>query len=172
MSLGEGLRRAASRIPIIFYWMVAHFLFAFTVPERFKPWLCGLRWRQACLLIPPLLINEPMGFVPTLQRSSQLMRTFAGKHPQSNFTYTWFSLLLRLLSMIPVSLGFKINTFSAIITGAAITFVLLLIVSIIFKAAIMVILQALYDWIAKGKVFRGFNAEDISIAISPTTFKN
>lgn len=165
ISLRKGLRAAAKRLVTIFYWTVAHFIFAIKVPERFKPLLSELNWRSASFLIPPLIVNEPAGFASTLRRSSQLMRASAGKYPQMNFTYSWFSFFLRLLCLIPITVGLTIHTLPWMITGAAITFILLLALVVALKTILVVILQAIYEWVAHHKVLRGFCVEDISTAI-------
>lgn len=174
VNLKQSLRIAWRRFWIIFLSIFAHFTLGFVVmifhgqfneSGRINRLLSGLNWRFATLLMAPLIINEPMDFLPTLQRSSQLMYDFAGKNPQFNFSCSYLSLFLRALCTLPMIVGLHIDTPLGITAGLVATFFLLLGVAVLFNATFVVISQALYQQIAHHKTIAHFCTQDLTAAI-------
>lgn len=172
----DGIRTAGRCFPVIFNYIIVHFAFGvanliFRKKIKESPWvnrlLSGLNWVYATFLFPTVLVNEPAGLQATLQRSSSLMKNFAGKNPRINYSFFWVGLGCRFLAFIPSIIGYQINKPTWIVAGVTLTYLLLLAIAIIFNALHTVILQALYEYIAHGKTMRHFQTNDLATAISP-----
>jgi Family of unknown function (DUF6159) len=175
ISLTQGFRTAARRWLIIFEFILAYFTVGFWVNlfrSQFSPTgrinqlLSGLSWGMAIFLMPTLIINEPAGFTKTLQRSSQLMFDFASPNPQLNFSYMWFSLLTRFIGLLPLLIAAEFHSLAVHIVGMVVTFFLLLGIVVLFNAAFVSILQALYQYIAHRRTLPSFQTSDLETAIS------
>ncbi len=175
-SIRDGLRTAGQCFPVIFNYIIVHFVFGvanliFHKKIKESPWvnrlLSGLNWAFATLLLPTVLVNEPAGLQATLQRSSSLMKNFAGKNPRINYSFFWVGSGCRFLAFIPSIIGYQINKPAGIIAGVTLTYLLLLATAIVFNALHTVIFQALYEYIAHGKTIRHFQTNDLSRVISP-----
>jgi len=167
--LSAGFGEAGRRFWTIFCWIIAHFTFGIFImifrsqldeSGRINRLLSGLPWRTASFLVTPLIVNQPAGFIPTLQRSSRLMREYAGKNPRINYGYGWLSLSLRILSFVPMAV-----TSSPI--GIVLTCILLLMVMVLFNGTAIAILQGLYQFIAHGQTIPHFRTKDLTAAITP-----
>lgn len=175
MSLWAGMRAADRRFWTILSWIVMHFTFGFVVTafrnkltqvEQINRWLCGLRWPFACFLFQPLIINEPAGFFKTLQRSSELISQSVGKNPSVNFSYMLLSLMMRLVSTLPVVIGFHLHQPLWIAIGGTLSFMLLLGVVTFFNGISVTILYAYYQFLAHGKTVRHFQTQDIATILA------
>ena len=175
-SLRDGLRTAGQCFPVIFNYIIVHFVFGianliFRKKIKESPWvnrlLSGLSWVYATFLFPTVLVNEPAGLQATLQRSSSLMKDFAGKNPRINYSFFWVGLGCRFLAFIPSIISYQINKPAWIVAGVTLTYLLLLATAIVFNALHTVIFQAMYEYIAHRKTIRYFQTDDLATAISP-----
>ena len=177
--LSASLRAAKQRLGVIFYAILANFTLniiamifrgKFKESDRLGQLLSGLNWAWAYFLVFPLIMNETAGFLPSLQRSSQLMRHFAGKNPQIHYTFAWLSLALRLLCSIPMIAGFLTGQTVWSMVGSVITVLLYLGIAVILNGTSVIISQAFYQYIAHGKTITNFQTTDLATAISPSFF--
>jgi hypothetical protein len=174
--LPQGFRAVAQRIKIIIYYPVVHFVFGLTnvfFRRKFKEFIWTKRLFSdlplfyATFLIPSLLINEPADLRTTLQRSSSLMRRFAGKSPQIQYSFFWVSQICRLFAFIPTFVGYQINKPDWIMAGIVTTWALLLVISIALNAIHVVMTQAIYEYIAHAKTINHFRADDLAKTFIP-----
>lgn len=174
ISLRQAMNNANQRFWAITCWILFHFtvgIFINFFPDKLKEkakinqLLSGLSWPYASFLIPPLLITEPMSFTSTLKRSGELMLNFAGKKPIVNFSFFWINIFFRLLCFIPMFIAWMINQPLWTVIGTALTFSLLLIVSVLFNGISVVFFQAIYQYIAHGKTFPHFQTQDLSTSL-------
>lgn len=174
ISLVEGLRVAGQHFWNIFNWILAHFILG-SITAIFGKKLSetgfinrlfsGLNWRFASFFIPQMIIFEPGGFWQVLQRSSQLMRNFAGKYPQINYSYIWYSLFLRFFSMLPMTIGLQLGTRVWITSGITVTITLMLIIVVMVNAVFVTVHYAHYEYAANNKTIQHFRTPDLAAAI-------
>jgi hypothetical protein len=135
--------------------------------KKFNELLSGLSWAYATFFMLPLIIHEPAGFLTTLQRSSYLMRTYAGDKPKINYRYGFFSYPLRLLGLLPVIIGSHYAKPFSIALGIALTLLLTLTTMVIFNIFFIGIVEALYQLIAHNKIICQYRKKDLEAALLP-----
>jgi hypothetical protein len=175
LSLKSVIATANRRFWVILLWILIHFSFGIFVTffrkkiaenRRVNQLLSGLSWTFATFLLPPLLIDQPVGFKQSLQHSSQLMRDFAGDQPKINYSFTWISLISRGVSFIPLLVGLQTNNSLWIIISLIITILLLLSITVMQNALFNILNQALYQYIANKKTLPHFHTIDLATAIT------
>lgn len=171
VSLSAALKVADWRFGTIFSWIIAHFTFGGVVAvfrsklsesKRINYLLSGLSWPFASYLFPPLIITEPAGFFSTLRRSSELISQPFGQNPRLNYSNAFLSLSLRIVAMVPLTIGLHLQRPIWIILGAVISFLMILVISVVFNAASVAILYAFYEFLAHDKTIRHFKTQDIA----------
>lgn len=174
VSLKTALNKAWQRFWAVFVMIFAHFtvggftlLFGnrFAATSRFTQLVSGLPWRFASFFIPSLMVDNPVNYFQNLRRSSQLMLQIAGDKPQFNLGYLWLSLFFRLISMIPISIGFYLQQNIWKISGTSLTFLLLLAFVVMLNGIHVVIHFAIYHYFAHGITLKNFQATDLAQSI-------
>lgn len=172
----ESLKQAFRRLWVIFCWILIHFTFGFLLiffhqkliqSKKINHLLSGLGWAWANFFILPLIIHEPSGYFSTLQRSSQIMRAYAGDKPKLRYRYGFLSYSLRILSTLPMIIGLHLTPLVWKISGISLTFLMLLITMIIFNIFFVSVNAALYQLIVNNKVICGFQKKDLNAVIMP-----
>lgn len=176
IDLTASWRTAMHQSLAVIAWVLAHFTAGFVITvfrkkfsgaNRINTLLSGLSWGFATFLIFPVIISEHTGFMRSLQRSSQLIADYAGVQPQLNYSSTWLSIGLRIISIIPLLIGDYLGTPLSIAIGISCTAMLLLAVAALFNAAFTIVQQALYQYLAHKQTLMHFCSEDLATAISP-----
>ena len=70
------------------------------------------------------------------------------------------------MGMIPLSIGFHLQRPLWIALGGVISFLLILIIAVVFNAVSITTLYAFYEFLAHGKTIRRFETQDVA-TLSP-----
>lgn len=170
------LRQALVRLWTIFCWVLAHYTFGFMLLffhqklikfKKINYLLSGLSWTWASFFMLPLIIHEPAGFFTTLQRSSQIMRAYAGDKPKLRYRYGFLSYSLRIFSVMPMAIGLHFSQTVWIVSGIAVTFLLMLTTMVIFNVFFVGVTEALYQYVVHNKIIWGFHKKDLTAVLIP-----
>ena len=113
-TLGDGLRRAASRIHTILLWSLVSATVGrvFDALEsraglvgRLVVWFAGLGWSMATFLIVPVLVMEEQGVMDSIKRSAALLRQTWGEQLISGLAFGWLGLLFAVPGILLGVLG-------------------------------------------------------------------
>jgi hypothetical protein len=168
-SIAGGLRRAASRVPIILLWAlltstVGRVLLYF---ERQSGWLgelvlglLGLSWNMATFLIVPVLVMEDRGLLDSMRRSAALLRQTWGEQLISGIAFGWIAMLLAIPGVVVGALG--MNGHPIFIVPTVLWFVGMFAA---FTAAGDIFTVVLYRYATTGEAAAGYDADGLSGAL-------
>jgi len=173
-TIGDGLRAAASRLPVIAGWAVVSAtvgLVLRVIEDRsdkigqIVAGLLGMAWTVVSFLVVPVLIIENKNPFAALQESTVLLKKTWGEQLVSNFSFGGIFFLLMLPAFVLAGLAFYLGgpvVGIAVAVLAGIYFILLALV----QSALQAIFQtALYLYARDGVVPDGFNADVLGTAL-------
>jgi hypothetical protein len=168
-TLGDGLRRAASRVHTILLWS----LVSATVGQllrlvearagwtgRLVIWLAGLGWGMATFLIVPVLVMEEAGVMDSVRRSASLLRQTWGEQLISGLAFGWLGLLFAIPGIVLGVLG--ANGYPIFIVPAIVWFATMMAA---FTAAREIFNVALYRYATTGEAPSGHDAGALGNAL-------
>jgi hypothetical protein len=168
-TLGDGLRRAASRVHTILLWSIVSAtvgLIARWVESRVG-WVgrliagvLGLGWSMATYLIVPVLVMEEAGVIDSIKRSGALLRQSWGEQLISGLAFGWLGLLFTVPGIVLGVLG--ANGYPIFIVPAIAWFATMMAV---FTAAREIFTVALYRYATTGEAPSGYDAATLGGAL-------
>jgi hypothetical protein len=171
-TIGDGLRTAASRLPVIAGWALVSAtvgLLLRIIEERspklvgqIVAGLLGMGWTIVSFLVVPILVIENKGPIAALQESTTLLKRTWGEQIVGNFSFGSVFFLLMLPAFALVVAGFY---FGGAVVGiiCAVLAVLYMIVLSLIQSALQAIFQtALYLYARDGQVPAGFHEDALS----------
>ena len=168
-TLGDGLRRAASRVHTILLWSlisatVGHIA---RVVEARAGWtgrliigVFGLGWGLSTYLVVPVLVMEEAGVVDSIRRSASLLRQTWGEQIISGLAFGWLGLLFAVPGIVLGVLG--ANGYPIFIVPAVLWFATMLAA---FTAASEIFTVALYRYATTGQPPAGYDAATMGSAL-------
>lgn len=173
-TVGDGLRAAASRLPVIAGWALvsASVGLILRIIEqrsekfgRFVAGMLGMGWTVVSFLVIPILVVENQGPMTALKESTRLLKKTWGEQLIGNFSFGLMFFLLGLpafaLFFLGVATGTGALTLLCIVLG-----VIYLIVLALVQSALQSIFQAaVYLYARDGQVPEGFHTEFLSEAM-------
>jgi hypothetical protein len=172
-TIGDGLRTAASRLPVIAGWALVSATVGLVlriIEDRSSKvgeivaGLLGLAWTLVSFLVVPILVIENKNPIAALQESTALLKRTWGEQVVSNFSFGAIFFLLMLPAFAVVIAGFY---FGGMVVGiiCAVAAVAYLIVLSLIQSALQAIFQtALYLYARDGQVPPGFHEDVLSTA--------
>jgi hypothetical protein len=131
VSIGYGLRRAASRLAPIFGWAALSTTVGFLLNAiegraswagKIARFVFGVAWGMATYLVVPVLIAEDRGPVASVRRSSQLVRDTWSDQIVAEIRFGWRGLVFFIPCLVIGAMG--ANGYPALLPVAAIWFLL------------------------------------------------
>ena len=168
-TLGDGLRRAASRVHTILLWSlisatVGHIA---RLVEARAGWtgrliigVFGLGWGLSTYLVVPVLVMEEAGVVDSIRRSASLLRQTWGEQIISGLAFGWLGLLFAVPGIVLGVLG--ANGYPLFIVPAILWFATMLAA---FTAASEIFTVALYRYATTGQPPAGYDAATMGSAL-------
>jgi hypothetical protein len=170
-TLGDGLRRAASRVNTILLWSLVSALVG-----RFIGWLesragfigrlvialVGLGWGMATYLIVPVLVMENQGAVDSIRRSAALLRQTWGEQIVSGLAFGWLGLLFAVPGLVLGVLG--ANGYPIFIVPAIVWLATMVAA---FTSASEIFKVVLYRYATTGEAPAGYDAATLGAAFGP-----
>jgi hypothetical protein len=168
-TLGDGLRRAASRVHVILLWS----LVSATVGQlirmvdarsgwagRLMMGFAGLSWGMATYLVVPVLVMEEAGVVDSVRRSASLLRQTWGEQLISGLVFFWWGLLFSVPGIVLGVLG--ANGYPIFMVAAIAWFATMIAA---FTAAREIFTVALYRYATTGQAPSGYDAGNLGAAL-------
>jgi hypothetical protein len=173
-TVGDGLRMAASRLPVIVGWAVvsATVGLILRIVEDRSPkigqivaGLLGMAWTLVSFMVVPILVLENKGPFAALQDSAAMLKRTWGEQVVSKFSFGGIFFLLMIPAFLLAIAGFY---FGGAVVGiiCSVAAVIYLIVLSLIQSALQAIFQtALYLYARDGQAPQGFNSEVLETAI-------
>jgi hypothetical protein len=168
-TLGDGLRRAASRVHTILLWS----LVSATVGQiaRAVEWragwtgrlimgFLGLSWGMATYLVVPVLVMEEAGVMDSVRRSAALLRKTWGEQLVSVLAFGWLGLLFAIPGIVLGVLG--ANGYPIFILPAIVWFATMMAA---LTAAGEIFTVALYRYAVTGEAPSGYDGTTLGSAL-------
>lgn len=168
-TLGDGLRRAASRVHTILLWSlvsatVGHIA---RLVEARAGWtgrliigFFGLGWGMSTYLVVPVLVMEEAGVMDSVRRSASLLRQTWGEQLISGLAFGWLGLLFAVPGIVLGVLG--ANGYPIFIVPAIVWFAAMMAA---FTAAREIFTVALYRYATTGEAPSGYDAVAMGAAL-------
>jgi hypothetical protein len=180
-TVGDGFRAALARLPQIFAWAVV----SATVGVLLKvienihekagelvSALLGTVWSIMTFFVVPVLVVEKTGPMEAVSRSVSLLKRTWGEALVGRMGIGFVLFLLAVPIFLLFMAGVYLLVTGAVAVGAAVLIaggVLLLIYLAVSAALHTILLAALYEYAADGKVPEGFERESFAGAFTPKT---
>lgn len=173
-TIGDGLRAAASRLPLILGWalisatvgMLLHII-EDRSPKigRIVAGLLGMAWTVISFLVVPILVIEGKNPFAAMQESTILLKRTWGEQLVSNFSFGGIFFLLAIPAWALIFLGFYLGGATVGIVCVVLAAVYLLILSLVHTALKTIFQAALYLYARDGQVPAGFDADVLGTAL-------
>jgi hypothetical protein len=160
-TLGEGLRRAASRIHTILLWSLLSATVGHVIRliEARTGWtgrlvtrLFGVGWGMATYLVVPVLVMENQGVMDSIRRSAKLLKQTWGEQIISGLAFGWLGLLFAVPGIVLGVLG--ANGYPIFLVPAVAWFATMIAA---FTAASEIFTVALYRYATTGQAPTGYD---------------
>ena len=173
-TIGDGLRTAASRLPLIVSWALVSATVGLVlriIEDRSDTIVqvvmavIGIAWTVASFLVVPILVVENKNPFTALKDSTVMLKRTWGERAVANFSFGSIFILLSLPAFGLVVLG--IFSGSAIAIGACIVLaaIYLIVLSLVHTALQAIFQTAIYLYARDGVVPAGFNEEVLGSAL-------
>jgi hypothetical protein len=172
-SIGDGLRAAASRLPVIAGWALVSATVGLVlriIEDRsdkigqIVAGLLGVAWTVVSFLVVPVLVIENKGPIAALQESTSLLKKTWGEQFVSNFSFGAIFFVLALPAIALVLLGFWLGGAPVGIACVILAAIYLILLSLIQSALQSIFQTALYLYARDGQV-EGFRTEMLQNAM-------
>jgi hypothetical protein len=173
-TIGDGLRAAGSRLPIIAGWVLVSATVGLILrivedrsPKigRIVAGLLGMAWTVMTFLVVPILVIENKNPIAALQESTALLKRTWGEQLISNFSFHAVFALLLLPALGLIVLGVIMGNSIALITCAGLAIIYSVSVWLTISALHAIFQTALYLYARDGVVPAGFNADALGSAL-------
>jgi hypothetical protein len=173
-TLADGLRTAASRLPVIAAWALVSAtvgLILRLIEDRsdkigqIVAGLLGMAWTVVSFFVVPILVIENRGPISALSESTGLLKKTWGEQLVSNFSFGTLFSLLGLPAFALVALGFYLGGAVVGMICIGVAAVYLIALALVHTALQAIFQTALYLYARDGKVPEGFRAEVLEGAL-------
>jgi hypothetical protein len=173
-TIGDGLRAAASRLPVIAGWALVSGtvgLILRVIEDRsdrigqIVAGLLGMAWTVVSFLVVPILVIENKNPFTALQESTSLLKRTWGEQLVSSFSFSGIFFLLALPAIGLIILGITIGSGIALCACVGLAVVYFILLSLIQSALQAIFQTALYLYARDGVVPQGFHEETLGTAL-------
>lgn len=173
-TLGDGLRAAASRLPVIAGWALVSAtvgLILRIIEDRsdrvgqIVAGLLGMAWTIVSFLVVPVLVIENKGPIAALQESTALLKKTWGEQVVGNFSFGGIFFVLGIPAFLLVLSGFYLGGAAIGVLCIVLAAIYLIVLGLIQSALQAIFQTALYLYARDGQVPDGFRAETMDAAL-------
>jgi hypothetical protein len=173
-TIGDGLRAAASRLPVIVGWVVVSATVGLVlriIEDRsdkigqIVAAILGMAWTVVSFLVVPILVIENKGPIAALRDSTALLKKTWGEQLVSNFSFGAIFFLLAIPAFLLVILGFYLSGAVGGFVCIGLAVIYLIVLSLVQSALQAIFQTALYLYARDGQVPAGFHAEVLDTAL-------
>ena len=173
-TIGDGLRAAASRLPVIAGWALVSGTVGLVlriIEDRSEKvgqivaGLLGMAWTIVSFLVVPILVVENKGPLAALKDSTALLKKTWGEQLVSNFSFGTIFFLLAIPAFGLIMLGFHLGGTVALMACIGLAVVYLIGLALVQSALQAIFQTALYLYARDGQVPEGFHAEVLEGAL-------
>lgn len=173
-TIGDGLRAAASRLPVIAGWALVSAtvgLILRIIEDRsdkigqIVAGVLGMAWTVMTFLVVPILVIENKNPIAAVQESTGLLKKTWGEQLVSNLSFGGIFGLLSLPAFALIILGIYTHNGVVIVACVGLAIVYWILLSLIHSALRVIFETALYLYARDGVVPVGFHAEVLSTAL-------
>jgi hypothetical protein len=166
-TVGDGLRAAASRLPVIAGWALVSAtvgLILRIIEDRsdkigqIVAGLIGMAWTVMTFLVVPVLVMENKGPIAALKESTSLLKQTWGEQVISNFSFGTIFFVLSIPAFLLGFLGFYLGGLVVGIACLIAAAIYMMALSLVHSALQAIFQTALYLH-AKGEQVQGFSSE-------------
>jgi hypothetical protein len=173
-SIGDGLRAAASRLPVIAGWALVSATVGLVlriIEDRsdrigqIVAGLLGLAWTVVSFLVVPILVIENKNPIAALQESTALLKKTWGEQVVSNFSFSGIFFLLAIPAFALIVVGFALGNPIALVACVGLAIVYFILLALIQSALQAIFQTALYLYARDGVVPQGFDPDVLGSAL-------
>ncbi|HKW30911.1 MAG TPA: DUF6159 family protein [Verrucomicrobiae bacterium] len=173
-TIGDGLRAAASRLPVIAGWALVSATVGLVlriIEDRSEKigqivaGLLGMAWTVVSFLVVPILVVENKGPIAALQDSTALLKKTWGEQLVSNFSFGMIFFLLAIPAIGLIILGAAAGSTSVLLLCVGLAVVYLIVLALVQSALQAIFQTALYLYARDGQVPPGFHADVLGTAM-------
>ncbi len=173
-TIGDGLRAAASRLPMIAGWALVSATVGLVLriiedrsPKvgRIVAGLLGMAWTVVSFLVVPVLVIENKNPIAALQESTALLKKTWGEQLVSNFSFGAIFFVLMLPAFVLAALAFYLGGPVVGIAVAVLAAIYLIVLALVQSALQAIFQTALYLYARDGVVPEGFNSDVLGTAL-------
>lgn len=173
-TVGDGLRAAASRLPVIAGWALVSAtvgLILRIIEDRsdkigqIVASLLGMAWTLVSFLVVPILVLENKGPIEALKDSASLLKKTWGEQLTSNFSFGLIFFVLSIPAFALIFLGFFLGGAVVGLVCVGLAAIYLLVLGLIQSALQAIFQTALYLYARDGQVPEGFRPEVLQSAL-------
>lgn len=173
-TIGAGFAAACNRLPQILCWALVSATVGVILKiiedrsekvGQFVVGLFGMAWGIMTYFVVPILVVEKLGPIDAVKRSCSVMKKAWGESLVASFGAGLLIFLMFLVALLPAILGGLINS-TAFLVGLGVTFVLMIVVSLISSAINTIIVTALYQYAANNRAPDAFDVDLLSGAFA------
>jgi hypothetical protein len=174
-TVGDGLRAATARLPIIFGWALVSAtvgLILRIIEDKSKTvgrivvGLLGMAWTMVSFLVVPVLVIEKKSPIDALKESTLLLKKTWGEQLVGNFSFGLIFILLNIPAFILIVLGITSGSGATIITCIILAVIYILVIALIQSALQAIFQTAVYLYARGGEVPVGFAPELLANSMS------
>ncbi|MGA9780085.1 MAG: DUF6159 family protein [Limisphaerales bacterium] len=173
-TIGDGLRAAASRLPVIAGWALVSATVGLVlriIEDRSEKigqivaGLLGMAWTVVSFLVVPILVVENKGPIAALQDSTALLKKTWGEQLVSNFSFGLIFFLLAIPAIGLIILGAAAGSAAVLVVCVGLAVIYLIVLALVQSALQAIFQTALYLYARDGQVPPGFHAEVLGTAL-------
>lgn len=173
-TIGDGLRAAASRLPVIAGWALVSATVGVILQivedrsDRVVQIIAGLlgaAWTVMTFLVVPILVIENKNPIAALQESTALLKRTWGEQLISNLSFSGIFFLLALPAFALIALGFMMGSTIALVACVGLAVIYLILLLLIHSTLQAIFQTALYVYARDGVAPAAFHAEVLATAL-------
>ncbi len=167
-TIGDGLRAAAHRLPVIAGWALVSAtvgLILRIIEDRSDKvgqiiaGLIGAAWTIMTFLVVPIIVIENKNPFTAISDSTAMLKRTWGEQLISNLSFSSVFFVLSLPAIALIFLGFYLHTGVALIACISVAFVYFIILSLVQSALHAIFQTALYLYARDGQMPQGFRSD-------------
>ena len=174
-TIGDGLRAAASRLPMIAGWALVCAtvgLILRIIEDRsdkigqIVAGLVGMGWTVVSYLVVPILVVENKDPITALKDSAALLKRTWGEQVVGHFSFGAVFGLLAIPAFLIIILGAFLGSTVALIACIGVAVIYLVVLALVQSALQSIFQAALYLYARDGQIPAGFRSEVLENALS------
>ena len=177
-TVADGLRAAASRLPLVFFWAVVTATVGFILQKASEKagglasiifGFLGGAWTIAAFFVVPVLVADRVGPFKALKTSASLIRKTWGEALVANVGFSAISVVAIIPALVLITIGAMLFQGMPALAVTLIVFAVLVIATtaLVVSTLDAILTSALYVYAVDGKLPDHFDGADLEHAFGP-----